>query len=312
MNLKSVKSVNYHPGKLLRLARKIIWFFSVYILPKHDATVLTRNGLLTFNSKDKTTGRFLHVYRDHEFDEMMLYISMLRKEGFLRNQGEGIVLDVGGYIGMSSTAFLLENCFDKAIAFEPSPESFRLLKQNILNNQLEQRMFVHNLALSDAEGVLEFELSHKNFGDHRIRKSGDNQTGFFDEQNRQVIKVAAKTLDSLSEQEFGTTFDQVKLVWMDVQGHEGKFLKGAQTFLKNHPRVPVIMEFWPYAIKRSGLSRNEFVDLVSSLFDSYYLMDEDGYQAYDIDQIRQLFDKEDHPQKGATVVFANKKPGTVS
>lgn len=306
MNLELVKSVNFHPGKLLRLGRKIAWFFTVYILPKHDATVLTRNGYLTFNSKDKTTGRILHVYRNHEFDEMCRYVDMLRKEGYLTEKTKGVLLDVGGYLGMSSTGFLLQGVFEKAVAFEPSPENFRLLKQNIENNELKQRMIGHNIALSDAEGVLEFELSEKNYGDHRIRKAGDIQTGFYDEQNRQVIKVPARTLDSLSEQELGVALDQVRLIWMDIQGHEGKFLKGARTFLQNHPRVPVAMEFWPYAIKRSGMTRQEFIDLVSTLFDGYYLLEDAGYHHFDINQIGPLFDQEDDPERGSTVVFANR------
>ena len=307
MDILSVKSVNFHPGRLLRLGRKIVWFFSVFIMPRHDATVLTRNGFLTFNSKDKTTGRILHVYRNHEFDEMARYMDMLHKEGFLTEKGEGIVLDVGGYIGMSSTGFLLEDYFEKAVAFEPSPENFRLLKINIENNKLQQRMSAHNIALSDSDSVLEFELSTKNYGDHRIRKSGDIEAGFFDEQSRQVIQIPAKTLDSLSEKELGVSFNKIRLIWMDIQGHEGKFLTGAQNFLKQHPNVPVVMEFWPYAIKRSGISREIFVELVTRLFNSYYILDDNGYQAYNIDQIGSLFDEEDHPQKGTNVVFANRQ-----
>ena len=124
MDLAKVKTVNYHPGKLLRFVRKFIWFFTVYILPKHDATVLTRNGILTFNSKDKTTGRILHVYRHHEFEEICLYVDLLHKEGLLDKNDKGAMLDVGGYIGMSSTAFLLENFFNQSVAFEPSKFSF--------------------------------------------------------------------------------------------------------------------------------------------------------------------------------------------
>lgn len=306
MDLESIKNVNFHPGKLLRFARKFIWFFSVYILPKHDATVLTRNGILTFNSKDKTTGRILHVYRNHEFDEICRYIDMLLKEGLLEERGKGVVLDVGGYIGMSSTAFLLENLFEQAVAFEPSPENFRLLKKNIENNQLQGQMLGHNLALSDAEGTLEFELSEKNYGDNRVRKSGEVESGFFNEQGRQVIQVPARTFDSLSEQELGVNPDAVKLVWMDIQGHEARFIKGAHNFLKTHPQVAVIMEFWPYAIKRSGVSREDFIDLVTDLFAGYYLLTDSGYKYFPIDDIGPFFDQEDHPEKGANIVLANR------
>lgn len=306
MDIQSVKSVNFHPGRLRRLGRKIIWFFTVYLPPRHDATILTRNGILSFNSKDKTTGRDLHIYRNHEFDDMSQYIDMLSKEGFLDEKGQDVVLDVGGYIGMSSIGFLLDNTFGKAVAFEPSPENFRLLKKNIENNELQHRIFAHNIALSDSDGVLEFELSTKNYGDHRIRKAGEIEAGFFAEQDRQIIQIPAKTLDSLSEQELGVSLDKVRLIWMDVQGHEGKFLKGAQKFLQSHPHVPVVMEFWPYAIKRSGISREAFVSLINDLFEGYYQLNKNGYHYYTVDKIGPLFEQEDHPQKGTTIVLANR------
>ena len=64
-------NIDIKPNKLKRFLRKASWFFNVYLRKPHDATVVTRNGILSFNSKDKTTGRILHVYRNHEFDDMM-------------------------------------------------------------------------------------------------------------------------------------------------------------------------------------------------------------------------------------------------
>lgn len=306
MNISDVRNVNFHPNKLLRFVRKLQWYFLVYLPARHDVTIITRNGVLTFNSRDRTTGRNLYVYRNHEFDYMLLFVEMLRKEGYLSSACDGTVLDVGGYIGMSSTAFLLENIFHKAVAFEPSPENYRLLQINIRDNGLDDRLIAHNLALSDANGTLDFELSKKNYGDHRIRKPGESTIGFYNEQDRQVIRVHARKFDELSEEKIGVAFTTIKLIWMDVQGHEARFIKGAYQFLKSHPGVPVIMEFWPYAIKRSGVAKQEFVELVSGLFSKYYLVSDSGYTHHAIAEISKLFDQEDDPEKGTTVVLANK------
>lgn len=307
MDLRTIQSVNFHPGRLLRFARKAAWFFKVYLPPEHHATVLTRNGLLTVNSKDKTTGRILHVHRNHEFEQMMRYVDLLEKEGFLE-RGKGIVLDVGGNIGMSSTTFLLENIYERAVAFEPSPGNFELLCKNIHNNNLEGRMIGHNMALSDQEGELTLELSEKNYGDHRIRTSENVEPGAFNEQHRHVIRIAARTFDSLTDEELSVPRDQIKLVWMDIQGHEAHFMKGAQTFLKQHPHVPVIMEYWPYAMKRAGITSEDFSNLVSSLFKGYYTLTETGYEFHSVDEIRENFEKclaDPNPNTGNTLVFAN-------
>ena len=301
-----LSKVNYHPGKLTRLLRKLVWYFLVYLPPERAVTITTRNGVLAFNSKDKTTGRNLYIHRHHEFDEMMLYVKLLRDEGFLTNTCEGTVLDVGGYIGMSSCAFLLENIFKKAVAFEPSPTNYPLLKKNIDNNALGERLMAHNMALSESDGLLEFELSEKNYGDHRIRNSDGVVQGFFGEQNRKVIQVPARRFDTLSEEEVGVALSDIRLIWMDIQGHEAKFLRGAKLFLKEHPKVPVIMEFWPYAIKRSGVSREEFIELVTGLFAGYFEISNNVFHYHGIDEIGTFFDEQDDPQKGSTVVLVNR------
>jgi len=183
------KTVDYHPGRIKRLLRKLFWLLVVYLSPRRSATVLTRNGLLTFDSKDKTTGRILHVHRNHEFDEMMLIVKYLRDKKLLTDSADGTVVDVGGYLGMSSSAFLLEDVFEKAVAFEPSPDNYRLLNVNITNNHLEDRLQAFNMALSDGNAELVFELSGKNFGDHRVRYGKKITEGHYNEDKRDVISV---------------------------------------------------------------------------------------------------------------------------
>lgn len=301
--------INYHPGRLTRFVRRLNWYFTVYLPPERPVTINTRNGVLTFNSKDKTTGRNLCVHRNHEFDEMMEYVSLLRNEGYL-DKGKGkVVLDVGGYIGMSSTTFLLEEIFEKSVAFEPSPGNFRLLKKNIANNHLEDRLVAHNAALSDREGTLDFELSEKNYGDHRVRSSSDVQPGAFGETERRVISVKACRFDDLSDSWLGISKDDIELIWMDIQGHEARFLKGAEQFIRQHPGVPVVMEFWPYAIKRSGVTREEFMALVTSLFGGYFVNQSGKFVYKGMDSLGGFFDEQDDPHKGSTIVLSNKNPG---
>ncbi len=299
-------NINYHPGKLTRFLRKLAWYFTVYLPPERMVTVQTRNGLLTFNSKDKTTGRNLYVYRDHEFDDMMDYVSLLRKEGYLEQDKNQVVLDVGGYIGMSSTAFLLENIFDKSVAFEPFPDSYRLLERNISNNQLQGRMIAHNMALSDADGTLDFELSEKNYGDHRIRSGEHRQPDAFGEDKRTVIHVTACRFDDVDDVKLGVNKDDIGLVWMDIQGHEARFIKGASQFFKQHPQVPVVMEFWPYAIKRSGVTKQAFLELVGDLFTGYFVNEVGKFQYKDMGSLGDFFDEQDFPDKGSTIVLCNK------
>ena len=284
------------------------WLFTVWLRKRHDSTILTRNGVLVFDSKDKTIGRMLHTLRNFEFEEITNTIQFLRSQGILNKSKEGVVLDVGANIGMISTAFLLEELFDESIGFEPDPNNFRLLQKNIQANGLQKRFSTYNVALSNANGSLPFELSEKNFGDHRIRYDGCKEKSFMGEGERQTIHVDALTFDDFLIAHKEINSKKIKLVWMDIQGHEAKFLEGATAFFASHPKVPLAMEFWPYGIKRSGISKDQFCDIVHPLFKSFYDSAESGTKPQnikDIDSLWSHYEDEEDPYKWTQLILFN-------
>jgi len=297
-----LEKINIHPNKILRFLRKVNWLFSVYLKPQHDAVLATRNGILAFNSKDKTTGRILSVYRNHEYDEMSDVVDFLKKKKLLSADKVNIVIDVGGYIGMSSTGFLVNDLFSKALSFEPSPENFRLLEKNIHLNALEDKMRAYNIALSDEKGSLEFELSEKNYGDNRVRES--TSEGMYGEKNRSVIQIEANTFDAFLEENSDINQNDIKLLWMDIQGHEGRFIKGAKNFIKQHPEVPMAIEFWPYGIERSGMQKDEFLNMLKELYKTFYIL---GHYdtPHNISEISKYYDENPSGSDGLNILLMN-------
>ncbi len=159
------------------------------------------------------------------------------------------VLDFGANIGTTSVPMVTELGAAKVHAFEPAPQNFRLLRENVVGNELDDRIFPHRLALSDEEGRVAFELSPRNSGDNRVRVQGLSAgESHFEESSREVIQVEAATVDSLIDK---GTFDLAKvgLVWIDTQGHEALLLRGASQLLRT--RIPIVMEYWPYALRRA-------------------------------------------------------------
>ncbi|MBL7002469.1 MAG: FkbM family methyltransferase [Gammaproteobacteria bacterium] len=304
-----LQSINYKPSKFLRFWRKVIWTFKIYLKPRHIATVDTVNGLLSFDSKDKKTGRNLYVYRSFEYDMMLEAIEFLRSIGAIKQpKGQGTVLDVGGYIGMSSTGFMLSHLFAKSIAFEPNPNSFKLLQRNVAQNNLDNRVTAHNVALSDKPGELEFELSHDNYGDNRVRSSVDTTSNGFNEADRKTIKVKANSLDNLIANQAIADVDDIVLVWMDVQGHEGFFMKGATEFLKAHKHIPIVMEFWPYAMNRSGMKKESFINMAESLFTAFYSLDDEDSIKHPVSELLAFYERlesSSNPSAGASVILLN-------
>lgn len=153
------------------------------------------------------------------------------------------LLDIGANTGLICIPAVKRGMFRRAIAFEPDPFNYRLLRCNVLLNGLEEKIETRNVALGDSPGELTFELSRTNFGDHRIR------AGVADPE-REAIIVKTETLDTLEGLDPAQT-----LIWMDTQGFEGHILAGAGKTLAGCPAM--VLEFWP-----EGLESARSLDLL--------------------------------------------------
>jgi FkbM family methyltransferase len=287
--------------KFAEIWRRLRWWL-VYIGPRRDVTVDTLNGRLTLDSKDWLIGKYLYVRGNHDWGGIQGAVELLRKEGYLDLERDETVLNVGANIGMTCIGLLKAGYFERAIAFEPAPNTYRLLVHNISQNGLQDRIQHFPFALSSVEGELDLELNHDNSGDNRIRQT--NSSGAFREERRQTVKVPVKTLDHLLES--SSLKDQkVDLVWVDIQGHEGHFFQGAHHFLSQG--IPVVSEFWPYGIGRSGVSSSEFCRVASELFSHFYGPADGRVQKLPISELKGLFDAYSAPRATCDLIFVNER-----
>ena len=74
-------------------------------------------------------------------------------------------------------------------------------------------------------------------------------------------------LDDLLD-EHGIARGDVGLLWMDVQGHERHVLDGAPKLLASG--VSLVVELWPYGLRRAGVEPEAFADYLGTRFRSYY------------------------------------------
>jgi FkbM family methyltransferase len=304
----AIKKVNFNPGKFLRFIRKAYWALFVYYLRKnHISTVLTRNGLLHYESRDRTVGRILEVYRHFDFYSHLEVIEFMREIGVRHQTGKSIVVDVGGFIGVSSITFLHERIFTHAIAFEPNPSSYKLLEQNVVDNFLQEKVSHFNIALSDSNGSLDFELSPSNYGDHRVRHESNQDENHYNEISREIIPVKSCKFDDFMKRNPEINSADIKLFWVDIQGHEGRFLNGAKEFLTKNPHIPTIMEFWPYAILRSGLTKSEFLKSVQDVYSHYYIYKNRKFIIHNVDELTNEFERLNRPDIWGTLYLFNSK-----
>ncbi len=166
-------------------------------------------------------------------------------------QGRTFV-DVGANIGTSTLPALLTFGAADAIAFEPDDENYRLLRCNLVANEVENRARTLRLALSDHAGHGELERAESSWGDHRVRVLAGSPDGSYGESSRPTARVELVRFDD-AVRDLPIDLGRVGIVWMDTQGHEGHILAGARSLLESD--VPVLIEYWPYGLRRLTVLR---------------------------------------------------------
>jgi len=169
------------------------------------------------------------------------------------------VLEVGANIGTETVALLVRRGVKRVVAVEPDAENVRLLRANLALNGVQDRVEIHELALSDTDGTVVLESSSHNCGDHRIRVAEPHGPDLLQEGRRETAEISARRLDSLAEAGEIDLAD-IDLVWMDAQGHEAHILAGAERLAA--AGTPVVTEYWPYGLRRAG-ALDRFHDLVA-------------------------------------------------
>ena len=214
------------------------------------------------STADRTVGREVFLTGGYDAPGTARTFRVLHVLGHRDFTGKTFV-DVGANIGTGTLPAVVRHGFARAVAIEPDETNYGLLVQSIVANELEQRVKPIQAALSDEEKEVLLELSPVNHGDHRVRRPAADATAATaataDDPkpggDRRVVPVPATTFDALVRQGL-IPLDELGLVWMDAEGHEGHVFQGARTLLASE--VPVVVAFRPDALGwAGGLERYE-------------------------------------------------------
>lgn len=266
-------------------------------------TVPTANGILTFSNMDLHSAKGIYVQRAWELDLITRAMEYLRREGHLGRPGADVLVDVGANIGMVCIGMLKHGHFREGVAIEPNPENFALLERNIAQNKMSDRLRAFRYAVSEASGEVEMEISEENFGDHRVRAAPSLRPALMNEEGRRTVRVPARPLDEILRQSASVDPERIGLIWIDIQGYEGYLFRGARDTLGHG--MPVLSEFWPYGILRSGLGGAEYAEIIRSLFSRIVIVDAAAgrFEALPASAVGGLFDAYPRPEQNLEIIF---------
>jgi FkbM family methyltransferase len=176
----------------------------------------------------------------------------------------GTFLDLGANIGLITVPMAKRNPHLSVVAIEAEPRAFGLLEKNLASNQVDGEQVIRiNQAIYKQGGMVSFELSEDNYGDGRVRKADvTNVQEQLKESTRQTIEVPAQKLDDmLAAYALPAPF----VMKADIQGSEHFILSGGSETLRRTELL--VIEFWPYGLRRVGADPLEFFDQLVTYFD---------------------------------------------
>jgi FkbM family methyltransferase len=213
--------------------------------------VNTANGLFAVNPEDESVSAALLQHGCYAEEELGLLKKLITQDSS--------VLVVGSHIG-AHVVPLAKKC-KAVVAIEANPNTFKLLRTNIILNECKNVM-LYNIAASDKEEVIKFLLNRANSGGSKRMPHESYIHYTYD--NPEVIEIRAFPLDDTLGDE---SFD---LIVMDIEGSEYFALRGMQNHLSRARALAV--EFLPHHLRDiANVGIDQFVEAILPHFNKMHI-----------------------------------------
>jgi FkbM family methyltransferase len=218
----------------IRIARLLYWFLHTTrrLFGASDEVTVRRRGVAW--SLDLREGIDLTIYVLGAFElDTLRALESLVKEG-------DVVLDVGANVGAHTLHLArLVGPQGRVIAFEPTDFAMAKLRANLdLNPELQKRVVAHQAFLVGKTGAPMDSVVASSWPVDG-RRADDALMG---SRSMGVSGARALTVDDVLA---ASGDPQVRLIKMDVDGHELEVLEGAKRLLEQRKAV-IVMELAPY------------------------------------------------------------------
>jgi FkbM family methyltransferase len=214
--LSTLTYITSHPlnrdNKLAAVRRFLGWQFASRVIGCPVIYPFTqRSRLIVRKGMTGATGNYYCGL--HDFADMAFLLHFLRPED--------LFIDAGANIG-SYTVLASAHCGAETFSFEPVPDTFNNLLDNIAINHIGSVVHTHNLALGAANGAVHF-TSRFDTVNHVLKTP---------EQGSIEVKVAR--LDDIVQ------INRPTLLKIDVEGYEYPVIEGGiNTF--SHPELKAVI-----------------------------------------------------------------------
>lgn len=189
-------------SKIIKQAKKSIKNYDEYIYglthptnPSKKYTIKFNNGLI-INCRENDLSAIAETCLIDDYGKVLNN----------KNKKDLIIFDIGAHIGSFSVNAAKEGA--RVYSFEPNPDNYKLLLENIKINNLEEKVTPCNIAITDKEGDATLQISSINYGGHSIN---------MDTGEEGVTKIHTDTLKNCLHR---FSLSKIDLIKIDIEGSE--------------------------------------------------------------------------------------------
>jgi FkbM family methyltransferase len=244
-------------------ARQTLWkFFNKKNL--RTLTFTRHKTTWTVSPQDAFIGFGLFVYGDWQFGEIDSVLNWLKNKRTLTTKNT--IINAGANIG-SSSIHIAKNCPCQVLAIEPIPDNFELLRKNVLQNNLSERIHCFQGAVYEQASNLTMVSPHINPGGSEVYSTLNSGCCDYSEFGTKTVSATGLPLFEIIK-EAKIDPKTIAFVWSDTQGSEGHVIRSGQELWR--AGVPLVIEFWPRGLQYQG--EKEFLQLLHSYFKAYCII----------------------------------------
>lgn len=158
-------------------------------------------------------------------------------ENYNRNRQEEsrVFINIWCHIGRRLIEFV-KNYWYQGIAFEASPKTFRYLQTNCLLSEIEHKVKLFNIWLSNKEEKQKFTYIPRHDWHSHILEDSE-----LEQDNNQVSTITTKKFDDV---ELWINNKDIKLIMIDVEWHEYEVLQWMKETLGKVRKVDIFVEIF--------------------------------------------------------------------
>jgi len=164
------------------------------------------------------------------------------------SSSEPIIFDIGAHIGLATLYFKMKHPDSKVFAFEPNPNIFPILEENIICNDLKN-VALFNLGVANSEGIQDFYIDSS--GNDCFSTGSYIPNAWNGKQKTLNIKVKTEKLSKYISQ-------SIDILKIDVEGSENEIIRDLCEQKKLQLIKNIIIEFHPI----EGRKYKRFVDIL--------------------------------------------------